>query len=122
MKTISLKSLSRQYGRKALIIYLIFCALKGMFFLFAGERLLRYFAPPKGDSGSIPQVRAMTSVDADQLVQTFGSGNIFLISMTLLASAVIVFGINWIKKMEQRDYDINRGNRFLEEIEEEMFR
>ncbi|MBK8193740.1 MAG: hypothetical protein IPK76_11270 [Lewinellaceae bacterium] len=122
MKTISVKSLSRKYGRKALIIYLIFCALKGVFFLFAGERLLRYFAPPKGDSGSIPQARAMTSVDADQLVQSFGSGNTFLVLMTLLACGAVVYGIFWIRKMDRRDYDTGRGNLFLEEIDKELFR
>jgi len=40
MKAILSKFFFRKYGKKALAIYLAWCIIKGLFFLFAGFRFL----------------------------------------------------------------------------------
>lgn len=41
MKMISWKAVSNKYGKKALIIYLCWCLLRGLVFLLIGAKLLR---------------------------------------------------------------------------------
>ncbi len=39
MKTVLAKPFFRRFGKKALIIYLCWCAVKGLLFLFLGTKL-----------------------------------------------------------------------------------
>jgi|GEM_PF-2297027 len=39
MRTIAVKKYMQKYGRKALIVYLVWCIIKGIAFLFLGFKL-----------------------------------------------------------------------------------
>lgn len=122
MKTITKERLRRKYGRRALILYLIWCTLKGLFFLFAGTSLFRHISSDNGNSPKVvTESLSISPFDTGRLPQFTGNGNWLLFVAVLLAVSAIVAAVRWLMEIERRDYNTGPGNRFLEEMDDEMF-
>ena len=127
MKTFQIKNSLRKHGRKALVLYFLWCLLKGLFFLFAGARLFdACSAHPKGAAAdpvkAAEPVLHAAVLNVQALSQSFGHGNHALALMSMLAIVSIVGVVRWMDKVILRDYDIGPANRFISGIDEEMFR
>lgn len=119
----SIKNMIQKHGRKALMLYLLWCLTKGIFFLFASVHLLKKYTPQQPEITQ-PTMEAKTTgtIDTERLSVLLGDGNMWLAGMTLFAIIVVSGAVRWIGNIMRRDYEVGAGNRFLEEMNEEIYR
>jgi len=119
----SIKNMIQTHGRKALMLYLLWCLAKGIFFLFAGAHLLKkYTLQQPATIQPTMEAKTTRTIDTEQLSVLLGDGNMWLAGMTLFAIIVVSGAVRWIGNIMRRDYEVGAGNRFLEEMDGEMYR
>ena len=119
----SIKNMIQKHGRKALMLYIVWCLAKGLFFLFASVYLLKKYTPQQPEIIQ-PTMEAKTTgtIDTERLSVLLGDGNMWLAGMALFAIIVVSGAVRWIGNIMRRDYEVGAGNRFLEEMDGEMYR
>lgn len=119
----SIKNMIQQHGRKALMLYLLWCLAKGLFFLYASAHLLKKYTPQQPEIIQ-PTMEAKTTgtIDTEHLSSLLGDGNVWLAGMALFAVVAVTVAVRWIGNIMRCDYQVGAGNRFLEEMNEEMYR
>lgn len=108
----------QKHGRKALMLYLLWCLLKGLAFLFLGVHFFGKSAYQSPEYAAPVQL-SMFDLSAGQ-AGADGSG--LLAVATLISVFVIVSSIRWMNRIMQKDFDLSSNNRFLEEMDNDMYR
>lgn len=108
----------RKHGRKALMFYFLWCLLKGLAFLFLGVHFFGKSAHHSPGSAA-PDKLSMFDLPVEQIG---GDGSGLMAVVVLISLSVIVFSIRWMNRIMKKDYDLSSNNRFLEEMDKDLYR
>lgn len=119
----SIKNMIQQHGRKALMLYLLWCLAKGLFFLYASAHLLKKYTPQQPEIiQPTMEAKSTGTIDTEHLSVLLGDGNAWLAGMALFAVVAVAAAVRWIGDIMRRDYEVGASNRLMEEMNEEMYR